>query len=231
MSRQRKTADIIMKKLWLATMLAFFFLFFIPVIAFSQIKITFQVIDLDSGLPIEEAYADYYGYNLVTNEAGFAEFELSHEQCVKLGISENKDKRGNYKMDFPDFLKSNYRLSTVNSKTIQDTTLVYFVQVVPKSVNFDNLDNYSSSEKFKIGVDMCDKGELLQTTGFVISVAGPIIESGIFYLSANTNYKAMAGVELATVGLGVVLYCIGTVKKAKGRTMIKASASGIQFNF
>lgn len=70
-------------------MLALFFLFFIPLIAFSQIKITFQVIDLDSGLPIEDASADYYGYNLVTNEVGYAEFELSHEQCVKLGVSEH----------------------------------------------------------------------------------------------------------------------------------------------
>ena len=91
--------------------------------------------------------------------------------------------------------------------------------------------NYSKSDYFKAGINKYYSGEVVQTAGFVIGVGVPIIETGIFYWSGKTNYKALAGIEIATVGVGVILYCVGTALKKKGNNMITFGASGINFKF
>lgn len=210
-----------------------FVFLFTPLMIFAQISLTFHVLDIDTESPIAEARAEYYGQKLITDENGFAKIELSSEQCEKIQISDKKNKYGFYRLDFPIFTKDNYHQSNINSKTIRDTTVIYLVPnaVVYLAPDTIAMGNYGSSEKISKGIEYYYSGEVMQTAGFVVSVALPIVEQGIFYLSNNSNYKAMVGIEIATVGIGVILYCVGTAKKNKGKKMITIGASGINFKF
>ena len=67
-----------------------FVLLFAPLMLFAQISLTFQVLDIDTQMPIEGATSDYYGQYLCTDDRGYVEFELSSEECKKLYISEKK---------------------------------------------------------------------------------------------------------------------------------------------